>query len=134
MKNLSPLETAEQKTLVEWLKIKKLNYFAIPNGAVLKGKTFQRARQMQKLKAEGLIAGTSDIVVFTPTKMLFIEMKRIKGSSVSQEQKDFIEMVNQYPYAVGKVCKGAAAAIEFIEKYLNVQGLHKDQSTIKFGE
>lgn len=130
MKNLTPLEHDEQKTLVKYLILKKLDYFAIPNGAVLKGKPFQRARQMQKLKAEGLVKGTSDIVVFTPAKILFIELKRVKGSVTSQDQKDFLERANKYPYAVGKVCKGAGAAIEFIESNLSKDRLHKDQGTL----
>jgi len=118
MTQIIPLETEEQKALVQYLNAKKLFYFAVPNGAVLKGTPLQRARQMKKLKAEGLIAGTSDIVVLLKEKILFIEMKRIKKSTISKEQKAFLEKVNKFPYAVGKVCKGAKEAIEFIESHI----------------
>jgi len=113
-----PLETDEQKVLVKYLILKKIFYFSVPNGSVLKGNSRQRAIQMGKLKREGLISGTSDIVVLLPTKILFIEMKRTKGSSTSKEQKAFLEKVNLYPYAIGQVCKGAGEAMKFIEKNL----------------
>lgn len=115
MKNLTPLETEEQKTLVQYCQLKKLFYFSIPNGAVLRGNKRQRAMQMNKLKSEGLIVGTSDFVVMLPDYILFIELKRQKGSTTSKAQKDFLESANKFKYVKGKVCKGARAAIEFIE-------------------
>lgn len=116
MKNLSPLETDEQKTLVKYCIAKKLFYFSVPNGSVLKGNAMQRGRQMNKLKSEGLIVGTSDLIVMLPTKILYIELKRVKGSTTTKEQKDFITNVSKFSYAVGRVCKGAKEAIEFIEE------------------
>ena len=116
--NTVPLETEEQKTLVHYLKIKKLFYFAVPNGSVLKGNKLQRAMQMAKLKSEGLVPGVSDIVVLMPTVIVFIEMKRTKGSAISKDQVEFLKRVNEYPFAVGRVCKGAKSAIDFIEEYL----------------
>ncbi len=116
MKNDSPLESDEQKVLVQYLKLKKIMYFAVPNGAMLKGNKLQRARQMAKLKSEGLVPGTSDIIAMLPSKILFIEMKRVKGSSTTKEQKEFIEKIKEFNYAEGRVCKGARAAIDFIEE------------------
>lgn len=113
-----PLESEEQQTLVQYCKLKKLFAFSVPNGSVLKGNKLQRAKQMARLKKEGLVVGVSDFVVMLPSKILFIELKRIKGSVTSDAQKDFIEKVNQYPYGIGKVCKGAKEAIEFIEENL----------------
>ena len=114
----APLEHEEQRTLVQYCKVKKLLAYSTPNGAMLKGNKLQRARQMNKLKAEGLLIGVSDMTILLPNKILFIELKRVKGSTTSQAQKDFIDKVNQYPYAVGSICKGAKEAIEFIESYL----------------
>lgn len=116
MKTKIPLEHEEQKTLVQYLQLKKLFYFSVPNGAMLKGTPLQRAKQMVKLKSEGLIVGTSDLIVMLHNKILFIELKRIKGSTTSKDQKAFLEKVNKYPYAIGKVCKGANEAISFIEE------------------
>ena len=111
-----PLETEEQRTLVQYCNLKKIFSLSIPNGAILKGNPLQRARQMNKLKAEGLIVGASDFLVMLDNKMLFIELKRVKGSTTSKAQKEFINKANQYPYAIAKVCKGAKEAIAFIEE------------------
>ena len=114
-----PSETIEQKKLVQWLKLKKIFYFSVPNGSVLKGNPLQRAKQMQKLKSEGLIVGTSDIVIMLPEKILFIELKRarktLKGgklsvshTSVSKEQKSFLNTINSdFNYADGYVACGS---------------------------
>lgn len=48
---------------------------------------------------------------------LFIELKRIKGGSVSKEQKDFISFLNNQGY-LAVVCKGHKEAIVVIEQYL----------------
>ena len=115
----APLEHEEQRSLVQYLKLKKIFYFSIPNGSVLKGTPMQRGRQMNKLKAEGLVVGASDILVMLPKQILFIELKRTKGSTTSSEQKSFLNKINEYPYAVGKVCKGCKEAIDFINSYTN---------------
>lgn len=119
VKAVCATETQEQKALIQWLKLKKIFYFSVANGAVLRGNAMQRARQMNKLKSEGLIVGTSDLIVMIKDKILFIELKRVKGSTTSQAQKDFVTKVDKFTYAVGRVCKGAKMAIEFIEEYLN---------------
>jgi len=108
-------EHEEQKTLVQYLQAQNIMYFSVPNGSVLKGNPMQRARQMQKLKREGLVVGASDIVVMLPGKILFIEMKSKRGYA-SNEQKEFLKKVNKYEYAIGKVCKGCIEAIEFIRE------------------
>lgn len=113
-----PLESEEQQTLVRYCKVKKIFAFSVPNGSVLKGNKLQRAKQMARLKKEGLVVGVSDFIVMLPNKILFIELKRIKGSVTSEAQKEFIEKMKDYPYAVGRVCKGAKEAISFIEEYL----------------
>ncbi len=116
--NTTPLEADEQKELVEWLKSEKLDFFApINENNHSKANRLLAIKLEAKAKSMGKIKGVSDIVVFTPTKILFIELKRLKGSTTSQDQKDFIERANKYPYAEGRICKGCAKAIEFIEEY-----------------
>jgi len=129
MDKLIPLEDEEQKAFVGLLRIKKLLHFSLANGAVLSGNAQQRARQMKKLKATGLLTGASDIVVLIKDKILFIEMKRrpkklksgklsVSHTQVSKEQKEFIKSVNTYGYAEAIVCYGAKQAIEFVNKEL----------------
>ena len=123
MKVALPTEESEQVALVQWLRLKKLPHFHIPN----EGKA--KVQYMKKQRAMGLSKGISDIVVFVPSKILFIEMKRRKkelkngtlsssNSKISKEQQDWIDTINCYDYSDAIVCYGFADAKEFIERYL----------------
>ena len=123
-------ETEEQKKLVQWLKLKKIFYFSVPNGSVLSGNALQRARQMNKLKAEGLVVGCSDIVVMLSNKILFIELKQRKkvlksgklstsNSNTSTAQKQFLQhIVDNFDYADARICYGFDQAKEFVECWI----------------
>lgn len=60
--------------------------FSVPNG----GK--RNKIEAVKLKATGLVAGVSDLIVIQPNRILFIELKIATGKQ-SQKQKDFQEVV-----------------------------------------
>jgi len=45
-------------------------------------------------------------------------MKRIKGSKIGQEQKEWNATINEYPYAVAVICMGAASAIIATKRYM----------------
>lgn len=120
MTKIIPSEHAEQSKVISYCKIKKIPVFAIPNGTYLNGTRLQRAKQMNKLKAEGLSKGVPDLFIPVPFNKkhgLFIEMKRIKGSSTSAEQKAWIHDLNYSGYEA-VICKGGAEAIEKIEEYI----------------
>ena len=51
---------------------------------------------------------------------LFIELKRLKGGTVSPEQKDMHQALRAQGYRV-EVCRGADAAIECIKDYLGME-------------
>lgn len=93
-------ESRIQKACVQWFRLqhsrKKKLLFAIPNGAALKGDAKQRAIQMNRLKAEGLVPGAADLFLSIPSgdlAGLYIETKTEKGDQ-SELQKDFeIEVV-----------------------------------------
>ena len=120
-------EHQEQVNLVKWLKIKKIFYFAVPNGSVLKGTPLQRAKQMNNLKAEGLVPGASDIVVLLKDKILFIEMKAapkklksgklsVSHTKVSDDQINFMQkIVDNFDYADAFICYGFNQATEYIK-------------------
>lgn len=119
MKNNTPLESDEQITLVHYCKAKRLTYFAPMNENKQSFTNRNAAIKIEaKAKAMGKVKGTSDLIVMLPYKILFIELKRQKGSVTSKEQKQFIEKVCLFDYADGRVCKGAKEAIAFIEEYL----------------
>jgi len=114
-----PKEIDEQRTFIDWLKRKRIPFAAVPNGQ-------KRTRwQAQQAKKEGMTAGVSDLFVFTPNKIVFVEMKRRKKSvsRVSEKQREFLEMVNRFEYAAGIVCYGAQDAIERIEQILDDSGV-----------
>ncbi len=107
-----PSEHQEQVKLIQWLKLKKLHYNATPNGEK------RHISVAKRLKAEGVSKGYPDINVYTPSKMLCIELKRVKGGRVSPEQREWIKYLNGLPYVEAKICKGFEEAREFIEGWL----------------
>lgn len=118
-----PTESVEQATLIAWFKrtYPDLRMFAIPNGAHLAGTIAQRARQVQKLKLEGMEPGVCDLMLPCAKNGyhgLFIEMKRIKGSVTSADQKKWIKHLNEQGYKAA-VCKGWESARDVIVEYLS---------------
>ena len=60
--------------------------FSVPNGA------FVSKREAMKLKATGLVAGVSDLIIIQPKRCIFIEVKLEKGRQ-SQQQIEFEKKV-----------------------------------------
>ena len=123
MHKIIPKESEEQKTLVQWLIVKKILFFAVPNGGS------RHKLEAINLKKQGVIAGVSDIVVFLPDKILFIEMKRrkkvlknghlsITHTKVSKEQYGFLTRAGKFDYTETAICYGFKEAKAFIEKNL----------------
>lgn len=78
-------EHVEQVTFVRWFRATYpgVRIFAIPNGG------YRDKRTAEKLKAEGVEPGVPDLYV--PAWGLWIEMKRVKGGKVSEEQSDWLD-------------------------------------------
>ena len=83
---------------------------AIPNGGARSKATAGR------LKAEGVVSGVPDL--FVPAWRLWIEMKRVKGGSLSQEQKDLAAYLQSVGYWV-IVGKGADDAKRQISAFFD---------------
>jgi len=84
-------ESDIQQLCVTWARYQYPNelFFAVPNGVAFYGTPEQKAKQMNRLKKEGLLKGVSDLIFFHKTKKpLFVEMKSAKGNQ-SDKQKDF---------------------------------------------
>lgn len=115
-------EHAEQVAVVSYLQIKYPDalFWSTPNGSMLGGGRIGAIR-MNALKAEGLLPGVSDLIIFEPRggwSCMFLEMKRSKGGVLSENQAWFIAQVEaRGAYTV--VAEGADEAIEFIDDYLN---------------
>jgi hypothetical protein len=94
-------ESQEQKAFVKWVNAQypDVIIYAIPNGTYLAGTKQRRASQMNKLKAEGLVIGMTDLVIAEPRGVyhgFYLEMKD-KGKSdksLSSEQKAMIEWLS----------------------------------------
>lgn len=107
-----PSEHVEQALLVQWFRRSYPNVliFAIPNGGARSKATASR------LKVEGVVSGIPDL--FCPEWKLWIEMKRIKGGVVSNEQRGMIDYLQSVGYRA-IVCKGAEDAKAQILEFLN---------------
>lgn len=110
-----PSESKEQVAFVKWFRLQfpSVRIFAIPNGGARDAITGSR------LKAEGVEPGVPDLYI--PKWHLWIEMKRIKKSSTSEEQKGWAaylvdECGDRHLFAFG-----AADAIEKIKEFINAR-------------
>jgi len=119
MKLPSPTEYDECLVLVEWLDKQKnlgnvLLFSHIPN------ETYTTSwKQKAKNKNSGVRRGVPDyIIVMATGYILFVEMKRISGSTTAPEQKEWIKAINLCDNCEAKICKGSSEAIKFIEEFL----------------
>lgn len=105
-------EDLEQINFVNWFRYQfpKVLIIHIPNG----GK--RHAGEAAKLKRMGVVAGVPDL--FIPEWRLWVEMKRVKGGKLSENQKNIIPELERIGYTV-VVCNGfedAKLAIEELRK------------------
>jgi hypothetical protein len=109
-----PTEAQEQEMFCKWLDLKKLDYFAIPNGGS------RHKLEAANMKKQGVKKGVSDMFIFAPTRALLMEMKRRdpKLSKTSKEQIAFKDTANKYPYAEARICYGYDEAVAFVEEFL----------------
>ena len=109
-----PTEHEEQRELVRWFRQTwpGVRIHAIPNGGARSKATAGR------LKAEGVASGVPDL--FVPAWRLWVEMKRVKGGSLSAEQKDWIAYLEGcgYQCIVGKGADDAKLKITEAAKNL----------------
>lgn len=77
----------------------------------------------RKNKDEGVHTGVPDYIIVTPYNLVFIELKRKKGGTVSQEQKDWILALNSIyddESVKARVCKGFDEAKAFLEAVMEI--------------
>ena len=110
-------EHAEQVAIIQWFRLQHKQFakclWAIPNGGV------RHIGTAVKLKAEGGMAGVSDLFLMMPAGKyhgLFIEMK-VKGGKVSSSQKEFMNVATAMNYKA-VVCYGFEHGKEEIINYL----------------
>ena len=114
------LEDDAQKAVFQWAKhYPKLKWMhSIPNGAFLAGNKLQRAKQMNRLKAQGLTPGILDIFLPMITHEwpgLYIEMKAGKNK-LTEQQSEFKVYAEEQGYKC-EVCYSSEEAINVIKEY-----------------
>ena len=107
-----PLEHEEQKNFVKWFRqqYRGVRIFAVPNAAM---RDYKLAAY---LVAEGLTAGVPDLIVVE--WKLCIEMKRIKGSTISDEQLSWKEYLHNigWTHYFGYGCMDAINKVKEFRK------------------
>ena len=112
-------EHIEQREFVQWVRqMTPFLIYAIPNVG-----TASRQRGLT-LKVEGVLAGMPDLHI--PELRLWIEMKRVKGGSLSAEQKDWIAYLEGVKYwcIVGKGAEDAKTKILAFKEQHDKRSLH----------
>lgn len=104
-----PTEDVEQRILVQYLRLKNLPHFRVPNETYTKSWA-----QKRKNTDLGVVSGVPDIFIIVNNKLIAIEMKRTKGSVTSVAQLEWLKLLN-LAQIEAKVCKGAEEAIKFVE-------------------
>jgi hypothetical protein len=111
-----PLEDEEQATVAQFLDLilpDSVRWFHVPNGGN------RDPREAAKLKRHGVKAGIPDIMILgTPPNFpgspgAAIELKRRKSGRVSDDQKDWIEFLENRGFCC-QISRGAPEAINFI--------------------
>jgi len=105
-------EDEECFLLAEWLNLKGYKFTHIPN------ETFTKFWSVKiKNRKLGVSKGFPDYAIIVNNKLIFIEMKRLKGGQVSEHQKEWIDALNLCDGVDVYVCKGFDEAKQIIENY-----------------
>lgn len=116
--NLNPLEDDECKTFVEYLEILKAQgkISAFTHTA---NETYTKSwKQKNRNKAMGVRPGIPDYIIVIQKRLIFIEMKRKRFSTVTKAQKDWIMLLNGCEGVRAYICKGFDEARRAVDSYL----------------
>lgn len=111
-----PTEDQEQIKLCQWMELKKIIFYAIPNGG------YRHELEAFKFKRMGVKSGVPDVCIPVPNKSyhgLYIELKRVSGSATSPNQLFWQAALKEMGYC-SEICKGFDQAIKVISDYLNL--------------
>ena len=118
-----PTEAEEGRALVAYLRLNgyRFHHSANETGSG-RGARFQGIRNKQ----QGVSKGFPDYLIWLKSgRMIAIELKRLRGSSTSREQKEWIEFLNNTG-TPAQISKGWVAAKEFIERQ-ETKGEHEQR-------
>lgn len=106
-------EYQEQCLLVQYLELKGLLF------SKLAQETFTKSWGIKmKNKMSGVRPGVPDMLIILPNqKLLFIEMKKLKGGHTSPEQIRWIKELNNCKGVIAFVAHGFEEAKQFIDHF-----------------
>ena len=107
-----PLEAQEGKTLVAYLRVRGYKFTHIPNET---GHDPYSRRRAIRMKQQGTSSGFPDYIIVVGTRVIGIELKRIRGSKITDEQRAWVKALTDAGVET-RICKGAGEAISFIEE------------------
>lgn len=135
-KNTTPLEHDEQVEVIKWITadnahaalLRSRNLSPVLFSAIANGHYQQSIKQQNKLKAEGMNSGVPDLLFIVPPErskvgkrlMIWIEMKRRQGASVSAAQQEWLDAIDAMDGGnIGSfVCYGSDEAIQVLKDLL----------------
>lgn len=112
-----PTEDQEQAALATWLRMKGIRFYAIPNGG------YRNPLEGLKFKRTGVSSGVPDICIPQARGSyhgLYIELKRMLCSKVSDSQKEWINYLTEQNY-YACVAKGFEEARDVVLYYLSLE-------------
>lgn len=112
MSVIIPTEAQEGEQLVAYLRMRGLPFTHIANET---GSSNEARRRAVRMKRQGVSRGFPDYIVVVKNKTIAIELKRLKGSKVSDEQINWLTALN-LGGVEARICKGAIEATHFVEE------------------
>lgn len=106
-----PTEQQEAENLAAYLQLKGYAFTHIPNETGGDPAAHRRAIRMMRA---GVSRGFPDYLVFKDGQSYAIELKRIKGSTTSPEQRQWLSVLAAHGFKAA-ICHGCNEAIEFLE-------------------
>lgn len=108
-------EDQEQQDLANYLDLTGLLWCHVPNGGM------RNKAVAGKLKAQGVKSGVPDVLVFSPppnfpgSRGVAIELKRVKGGTLSTEQKNWLDNLANLGW-IAQCCNGCGDAIDLLRE------------------
>lgn len=123
-----PLESEEQAAFIAWLRLRGIKHHHSPNET---GSSPEARRRAVRMKRQGVSPGFPDLIVLIkPSQsrdgrghLKIPEMKRVRGSTVSPAQREWIGALNGLgcDQIDSAVVHGADEAIEYVSEDLAQQ-------------
>jgi hypothetical protein len=110
-----PTEAQEARAFMQWCKLHSYMFTHVKNetGRSTAGRRVRNYRAMWNYM-DGVRAGFPDFVIIAAGHVIFIELKRTKGGTVSPAQKEWVAELKGAGANV-EVCRGAEEAINYVK-------------------